>query len=110
VQVQTCSLEEIFGCREGRSGAYAKRTSSARWDLDTLTLVPPRSFSSVLARPVCHVLRSDHVASPCPVSPCLRVYVSTCVSLQVEKRTYRQQMGYATAHAAGPGMAPPATC
>jgi hypothetical protein len=28
------------------------------------------------------------------------------VSLQVEKRTYRQQMGYG----AGAGMAPPATC
>ena len=81
-------------------------------DLDMLTVVPPRSFPSVLARPVCHVPRSDHVASPCPVSPCLRVYVSTCVSLQVEKRTYRQQMGYATAHAhaAGAAMAPPATC
>ena len=25
-EVQTCSLEEIFGCREGRSGAYSKRT------------------------------------------------------------------------------------
>ena len=42
-EVQTCSLEEIFGVREGRSGAYAKRTSSARWDLDSLSLVEKRT-------------------------------------------------------------------
>ena len=51
VQVQTCSLEEIFGCREGRSGAYAKRTSSARWDLDTLTLVGTAPLLSICPCP-----------------------------------------------------------
>lgn len=33
----TCSLEEIFGIAEGRSGKYARRTSSARWEHDQLT-------------------------------------------------------------------------
>lgn len=45
-EVQTCSLEEIFGTREGRSGAYAKRTSSAKWDADELTLVEKRTYRS----------------------------------------------------------------
>ena len=45
-EVQTCSLEEIFGSREGRGGAYAKRTSSAKWDADELTLVEKRTYRS----------------------------------------------------------------
>jgi len=79
LQVQTCSLEEIFGCREGRSGAYAKRTSSARWDLDTLTLVPP-------APAPFHLSSLSVLSATCPAlttlplrALCLRVYVSTWV-------------------------------
>ena len=45
-EVATCSLEEIFGAREGRSGVYAKRSSSAKWDSDELSLVEKRTYRS----------------------------------------------------------------
>lgn len=43
-EVQTCSLEEIFGSKEGKAGQYSKRTSSAKWDHDELTLVEKRTY------------------------------------------------------------------
>lgn len=43
-EVQTCSLEEIFGRREGLTRKYANRTSSAHWDHDQLTLVEKRTY------------------------------------------------------------------
>ena len=43
-EVQSCSLEEIFGAKEGRSGSYAKRTSSAHWDADKLTIIEKRTY------------------------------------------------------------------
>jgi hypothetical protein len=43
-EVQTCSLEEIFGLKEGRN--YSKRTSSAKWDADEITLVEKRTYRS----------------------------------------------------------------
>jgi hypothetical protein len=43
-EVQSCSLEDIFGAREGRSGSYAKRTSSAHWDADKLTIIEKRTY------------------------------------------------------------------
>ncbi len=43
-EVQTCSLEEIFGTKEGKAGQYSKRTSSAKWDHDELTLVEKRTY------------------------------------------------------------------
>jgi alpha-glucosidase (family GH31 glycosyl hydrolase) len=45
-EVQTCSLEEIFGIREGKAGLYSKRSSSARWDIDELSLVEKRTYKS----------------------------------------------------------------
>lgn len=45
-EVQTCSLEEIFGRREGLTRKYANRTSSAHWDADQLTLVEKRTYRS----------------------------------------------------------------
>ena len=43
-EVQTCSLEEIFGKSQGKSGVYSKRTSSAHWDHDQLSLVEKRTY------------------------------------------------------------------
>lgn len=43
-EVKTCSLEEIFGCREGINRKYSKRTSSAHWDADELTLLEKRAY------------------------------------------------------------------
>jgi len=43
-EVQSCSLEEIFGCREGINRKYHNRTSSAHWDADELTLVEKRTY------------------------------------------------------------------
>lgn len=43
-EVQTCSLEEIFGRREGLTRKYNNRTSSAHWDADQLTLVEKRQY------------------------------------------------------------------
>lgn len=43
-EVQTCSLEEIFGRREGVTRKYHSRTSSAHWDADQLTLVEKRAY------------------------------------------------------------------
>ena len=43
-EVQSCSLEEIFGAKEGRSGSYSKRTSSAHWDADKLTIIEKRTY------------------------------------------------------------------
>jgi hypothetical protein len=43
-EVQTCSLEEIFGANMGKSGAYNKRSSSAHWDADEITLVEKRTY------------------------------------------------------------------
>lgn len=40
----TCSLEEIFGASEGRSGKYNRRTSSARWDKDELTTTEKKAY------------------------------------------------------------------
>lgn len=43
-EVRTCSLEEIFGSSYGKSGAYNKRSSSAHWDADELTMHEKRSY------------------------------------------------------------------
>ena len=43
-EVHTCSLEEIFGKKEGKCGKYSARTSSAHWDADQLTLVENRRY------------------------------------------------------------------
>jgi len=43
-EVQSCNLEEIFGKKEGKFGKYSKRTSSAQWDADELTLVEKRTY------------------------------------------------------------------
>lgn len=43
-EVQTCSLEEIFGAKAGKSGQYSKRTSSAHWDKDELSVVEKRNY------------------------------------------------------------------
>ena len=43
-EVQTCSLEEIFGQKEGKFGNYAKRGSSAKWDADEISLVERRKY------------------------------------------------------------------
>ena len=43
-EVQTCSLEEIFGCAQGATRRYANRTSSAHWDADEMTLVEKRVY------------------------------------------------------------------
>jgi len=43
-EVQTCSLEDIFGCKEGLTRKYASRTSSAHWDADEMTLVEKRVY------------------------------------------------------------------
>ena len=44
-EVTTCSLEEIFGLREGRNNKkYSARSSSAHWDADQMTLVEKRSY------------------------------------------------------------------
>ena len=43
-EVTTCSLEEIFGAREGLSRKYAARSSSAHWDADQMTLVEKRVY------------------------------------------------------------------
>lgn len=45
-EVRTCSLEEIFGASYGKSGAYNKRSSSAHWDADELTMHEKRSYRS----------------------------------------------------------------
>ena len=42
--MQTCSLEEIFGKREGKSGKYSVRTSSSHWKADEITLVEKRNY------------------------------------------------------------------
>jgi hypothetical protein len=47
-EVQSCSLEEIFGRREGLTRKYACRTSSAHWDADELTLVEKRQYRAHL--------------------------------------------------------------
>ena len=51
-QVQTCSLEEIFGANEGRSGKYSHRSSSAKWDADEITLVEKRTYRNQMGLPV----------------------------------------------------------
>ena len=43
-EVVSCSLEEIFGASMGKSGSYNKRSSSAHWDADELTLVEKRTY------------------------------------------------------------------
>jgi hypothetical protein len=47
-EVNTCNLEEIFGCSGGRSGVYAHRSSSAKWDEDQISLVERRNYRSFL--------------------------------------------------------------
>lgn len=48
-EVNTCNLEEIFGCRAGKSGvSYSKRTSSAHWDADEISLVERRNYRQFL--------------------------------------------------------------
>ena len=47
-EVQTCSLEEIFGKQEGKYGKYARRTSSAKWEHDELTLIEKRKYRNVM--------------------------------------------------------------
>lgn len=47
-EVQTCSLEEIFGTTGGKYGKYARRTSSAKWDADELTLIEKRKYRNVM--------------------------------------------------------------
>jgi len=41
---KTCSLEEIFGAKEGVNRKYNHRSSSAHWDADELTLVEKRAY------------------------------------------------------------------
>ena len=43
-EIESCDLEEIFGKKEGKSGKYSRRTSSAMWDADELTLVEKRTY------------------------------------------------------------------
>jgi hypothetical protein len=43
-EINTCNLEEIFGQQEGKFGKYSKRTSSAHWDADQITLVERRDY------------------------------------------------------------------
>ena len=43
-EVSTCSLEEIFGVREGLTRKYGNRSSSAHWDADQMTLVEKRVY------------------------------------------------------------------
>lgn len=43
-EVVSCSLEEIFGQREGLTRKYHNRTSSAHWDADELTIVEKRQY------------------------------------------------------------------
>lgn len=43
-EVTTCSLEEIFGAREGLTRKYGNRSSSAHWDADQMTLVEKRVY------------------------------------------------------------------
>ena len=44
-EVSTCSLEEIFGQKEGRTGrAYAGRSSSAKWDADEISVIERRKY------------------------------------------------------------------
>lgn len=43
-EVHTCSLEEIFGKREGKCGKYSARTSSAHWEADKLSVVDKRKY------------------------------------------------------------------
>jgi hypothetical protein len=43
-EVESCDLEQIFGKKEGKFGKYSKRTSSAKWDADELTLVEKRTY------------------------------------------------------------------
>lgn len=43
-EVQSCSLEAIFGCREGLTRKYNSRSSSAHWDADQITLVEKRAY------------------------------------------------------------------
>ncbi len=43
-EIQSCDLEEIFGKKEGKSGKYSRRTSSAMWDADELTLIEKRTY------------------------------------------------------------------
>ncbi len=47
-EVTTCSLEEIFGKVEGKFGKYARRTSSAKWEHDELTLVEKRKYRNAM--------------------------------------------------------------
>jgi len=47
-EVQTCSLEEIFGTTKGKYGNYSRRTSSAKWDADELTLIEKRKYRNVM--------------------------------------------------------------
>ena len=47
-EVQTCSLEEIFGRVEGRFGKYSRRTSSAKWEFDEISMVEKRKYRNVM--------------------------------------------------------------
>lgn len=47
-EVVTCSLEDIFGRKEGLNRKYNNRTSSAQWDADSLTLVEKRSYRKLM--------------------------------------------------------------
>ncbi len=42
-EVQSCNLEEIFGGNNGKK-SYKNRSSSAKWDADSLTLVEKRTY------------------------------------------------------------------
>ena len=43
-EIVSCSLEEIFGCREGITRKYSSRSSSAHWAPDELTIVEKRQY------------------------------------------------------------------
>ena len=47
-EVQTCSLEDIFGKVEGKYGKYSRRTSSAKWEHDELSLIEKRKYRNVM--------------------------------------------------------------
>ena len=44
LMLSICSLEEIFGTKEGKSGKYSHRSSSAKWDQDEITLIEKRTY------------------------------------------------------------------
>jgi hypothetical protein len=66
-EVSSCSLEEIFGVRANKDNkSYSKRSSSAHWDADQMTLVEKRQYRKHMgydrAATVVHTQHLQHVA------------------------------------------------